>query len=318
VHQHTSIHMATQYVQQQAGTSTYVQPTATTSYAQPTQFHDSYPVAGAQYAGTQVYPNNYASHAVVDSGVQYVDHGVQGYVDHSGLVQGVQGYVDHSGLVQGQQIFAQGYDQLHQVVHDAPISLEDKVTRFSQTLAATIQLLAPDNNPFTREVKVVKIEKEVTKTKVPVYTQVLVGGVQQLQLREQEISSSNVKLESYTVEVEEPRLLANGQKVNVKVKVEKFRPALTDDEYYGKDPKTNKAEIEARTFILKGVPVGADPSEFSADKKTLLSDTFKKALQDSIKNLPEADQTKLKVLAEAEYIVWGKKAGETDEKPEKK
>jgi hypothetical protein len=252
-------------------------------------------VSGAQYAGTQVYPNNFAGHPIVDHGIQYVDHG--------------------AFAAPAQHILAPGFDQFHhQVVHEPQLSLEEKINRFSSTLAATIQLLAPENNPFTREIRVVKIEKEVTKSKVPVYTQVLVGGVQQLQLREQEVSSSNVKMEAYTVEVEEPRQLATGQWINVKVKVEKYRPALSDDQYYGTDDDAGKKEIKTRTFVLKGVPAGADPAEFSAENRTLLSENFVKAIKDSIKDDQKKD---LQILADAEYIVWGPKAGDTDERKKK-
>jgi hypothetical protein len=290
-------------------TTTTQVPQATQQYVDPYHFAGGQQlVSGVQFPGaqfgTQVYPNNFVGQTVYDHGVQtYVDHGVQAYADHSGIV------------APAQHILAPGFEHGHQVIHEPQLSLEEKINKFSSTLAATIQLLAPDNNPFTREVRVVKLEKEVVKSKVPVYTQVLVGGVQQLQLREQEISSSNIKMEAYSIEVEEPRQLATGQWVNVKVKVEKLRPALSDDEYYGKDDTAGKEEIKTRTFVLKGVPAGADPSEFSAENKTLLSDSFVKAIKDSIKT--DAQKKDLKVLLDADNIVWGPKAGDTDERKKK-
>jgi hypothetical protein len=258
----------------------------------PQQYHDPYAqLASAQYAGTQMYPNTYAGHQIVDHGVQYVDH--------SALV------------APAQQIFAPTYDQIHHVVQEPQLTLEEKINRFSSTLAATIQLLAPNNNPFTREIRVVDIEKTKTTTKVPVYTQVLVGGMQQLQLKEQEISSSSTKMKEVTTEVEEPRQLATGQWVNVKVEVKKLVPDLKDEEY-----KKKKA------FTLTGVPKGADASEFSAEPRTLLTAEFMKAVKDSINELIDAEKTdadkdkkkeEFKVLLAAEFIVWGPKAGDKDQ-----
>ena len=168
--------------------------------------------------------------------------------------------------------------------HHQPLTVDQQIAKFATVIAATSQLLSPDANPFIREFEIVEVEKETTKTKVPVYANQVIGGIPQTVLTHQEVSQSNPKLESYFIEVDEPRQLPNGQWVNVKTKVEKFRP------------KTKSTS--SKRYTLKGVPPGANPLEFSADDGVLLSSEFVKAVK-AISTESE--------IQKAENLAWSKK-----------
>jgi hypothetical protein len=165
-----------------------------------------------------------------------------------------------------------------------PLTVDQQIAKFATVIAATSRLLSPEANPFIRQVKIVTLEKETTKTSVPVYAQQVIGGIPQTYLTHQEVSQTNPKLESYFVEVDEPRQLPTGQWISAKTKVEKFRP---------------KIQVHGTVYKLNGVPKGADPLEFAADEGALLSDTFLKALQEC-KDAPQD-------LKKAENVVWGPK-----------
>ena len=248
-----------------------------------------YPNIGS-HVGTQVYPNVGTHVGTHVPG--HFDLGFQSIIGHGAPVAAAP--IDYGapvGVVPGQHV-ALPAPAAPLAVAPAPLTVEEQIAKFSKVIAATSRLLSPNNNPFKRTVQIVDIKKEQNKTKVPVYSQKIVNGVPQYIVTQQEVSTPTLTLESVKEEVEEPRQLPNGQWVTVKVTVEKLKPKITY-----KDAN--------QFFLVNGVPKGADPLEFAAEKGTLLSAEFVKAIKDLASS---STGSGLSELASAEYLAWGPKS----------